>query len=473
MTDTGPWDLGRAETQTDTAPDGDLVMLVPPVAGAAPRLRSLGGLRSDIGQANPPSVVPGVARLLYFEERQVNYHASSSGPYRLPLISLPGLDVAEGDDIVVWLDVSDPSTTVTLMDDVDLANAGPLSDGVPVVDGFAVLTATADGADGDTPTVAATGDHGTAEDPETLRYRIHGVWQAVGANDLGIGAIQAAVQTAVDPESFPPPYDANRGWAPGEHFWLADAIYRVEQHSIAVASDDVDASDHFRKIVDGAASRNDDINARVAPWAQSDFAGPVISKGATDGVPDLTVGGTTVVLPVALVDSDDTAHTGLMSGADKVRLDTARTTVSSLLARVAALEARPAHEPVSSGVRQIANGAARGTWVQLGGMQVSEIPSGAVFTARLRLLTESPTEFIWQRWPATLPTLAEGDTVSTANRDGWPVQYAAWATTFGAVPERRVMRLARTAAGLLLVALPAGTDSHPGPATRFEFFHLA
>ena len=50
MTDTGIWELGRAETQTDTPADGDLVIIVSPTAGEAPTLRSFTRLRDDLVQ---------------------------------------------------------------------------------------------------------------------------------------------------------------------------------------------------------------------------------------------------------------------------------------------------------------------------------------------------------------------------------------------------------------------------------------
>ncbi|MDE0194535.1 MAG: hypothetical protein OXP08_03215 [bacterium] len=46
MTDTGPWALSRAEDQTDTPPDTDVVILIP--ASGPPTTRSIGHLRDDL-----------------------------------------------------------------------------------------------------------------------------------------------------------------------------------------------------------------------------------------------------------------------------------------------------------------------------------------------------------------------------------------------------------------------------------------
>ncbi len=53
----GAWELGREETQTDSPPDTDLVMLIPPETGAegAPTLRSLDDFASDLVSARAPA----------------------------------------------------------------------------------------------------------------------------------------------------------------------------------------------------------------------------------------------------------------------------------------------------------------------------------------------------------------------------------------------------------------------------------
>ena len=269
-----------------------------------------------VGPSTLQDVVPGEVDLWYFEEREIQYQVTVSGEYRVALLTLPSHSVTEGEHVLVWLDINDPGATVALVDNADLANAGTLAGGVPVVDGFASLEVTRTSGDDDTVVVRLTGDH-----TGSLRYRLHGAWRANGANDLGIGAMKAAVQTAIEPESFPPAYDSSRGWAPGEHFYLENAVYRVDEHSIAVSDGDVPESSHFTKIVDGAASRSDDIDARVADWAEQGYEGSPLRIGGTDGAPHISIADTgDVSFPLATVDHEGTGYPGMILATDIVRL---------------------------------------------------------------------------------------------------------------------------------------------------------
>ena len=330
------WPLPREVSGTPPAAT-DLVMLTPAADDAAPKSRTL----EEVGSTFPTDAPrAGVVRLLYWDPSETEFRFSVSGPYRFGLISLNGETITVGQRVVVWLESNDSDMTLELVDSGDLANAGGLSGPAQIVGNFAVLRATtAKTSPG--YVVRVVGDHGTVSEPAQLRYIVHGAWLVSSdANDAGIEALKAAVQSAVDAEAFPPEYSETRVWSPGEYFHLSNAVYLTVSHTIGVSRDDVDGSPHFSKVFDGAASRSDDIDARVAAEAEEGNTDPwpvnkiptipaskvsglpsapqipgLVIEGRTNSTLDLLHGSQTITLPGA-----SPTEAGLLRGQDQAKL---------------------------------------------------------------------------------------------------------------------------------------------------------
>lgn len=266
MTDPSSWPLARTETQTDAPPAGTLVMLIPPAASAPPTTRALEHLADDLGG----DLAVGEPELLYVEDAEVQYHFQPSGAYSHTALQLNTLDVDAGDVFLLWARTGDAGAVWHLADAA--TGAQQLTDRVGLDGaGWAVLTAAVATQPAGARLVMA-GDH-----TGSLFFEIRGLWRVNGAGALARMAMQAALSVAIDPESFPKPYSPGRVWSPGEHFHLDDAVYVVVEHSISVEPADVPASPRFRKILDGAAVRSDDIDSRIADWAE---------EGNDDPIPD-------------------------------------------------------------------------------------------------------------------------------------------------------------------------------------------
>ena len=327
------WPLPREVSGTPPAAT-DLVMLIPADDDAAPKSRTLEEVGSTFASDAPRA---GVVRLLYWDPSETEFRFSTSGVYRFGLISLNGETIQVGQRVVIWMETNDSDMTLELVDSTDLANAGGLSGPHRLVDNFAVLRATA-AKTSPGYVVRATGDHGTLSEPAQLRYIIHGAWLVSSdANDAGIEALKAAVQSAVDAEAFPPEYSETRVWSPGEYFHLSNAVYLTVSHTIGVAEADVPTSAHFSKVLDGAASRSDDIDARVAAEAEEGNTDPwpllkiptipasqvsglpqipgLVIEGRTNSTLDLLHGSQTVTLPGAAP-----TEAGLLRGQDQAKL---------------------------------------------------------------------------------------------------------------------------------------------------------
>ena len=310
-------------------------MLTPAEEDAAPKSRTL----EEVGSTFSTEARAGVVRLLYWDPSETEFRFSVSGPYRFGLISLNGETIQVGQRVVIWMESND-DMALELVDSLDLANAGGLSGPHRIAGNFAVLRATtAKTSPG--YVVRASGERGTITEPFQLRYIIHGAWLVSSdANDAGIEALKAAVQSAVDAEAFPPEYSETRVWSPGEYFHLSNAVYLTVSHTIGVSRDDVDGSPHFSKVFDGAASRSDDIDARVAaeaeegntdPWPVNKI--PTIPASKVSGLPsapqipnlgisgrtnstlDLFHGSQTITLPGA-----SPTEAGLLRGQEQAKL---------------------------------------------------------------------------------------------------------------------------------------------------------
>ena len=327
------WPLPREVSGTPPAAT-DLVMLTPAAEDAAPKSRTLEEVGSTFATDAPRA---GVVRLLYWDPSETEFRFSVSGPYRFGLISLNGETITVGQRVVVWLESNDSDMTLELVDSGDLANAGGLSGPAQIVGNFAVLRATS-AKTSPGYVVRVVGDHGTVSEPAQLRYIVHGAWLVSSdANDAGIEALKAAVQSAVDAEAFPPRYSETRVWSPGEYFHLANAVYLTVSHTIGVAEADVEGSPHFSKVLDGAASRSDDIDARVAAEAEEGNTDPwpllkiptipasqvsglpqipgLVIEGRTNSTLDLLHGSQTITLPGA-----SPTEAGLLRGQDQAKL---------------------------------------------------------------------------------------------------------------------------------------------------------
>ena len=326
MTTPDHWPISRTPSGTPPAAT-DLVFLLPEGDATAPKSRTLeevgGTFAADAGRA-------GVIALVYWDPSETRYQTSVAGVYRHTVLELPSQTLAVGERIVLWVEDSHPDTVWELVDSTDLANAGGLSAAHTVRDNFVVLEATV-ARTSPGVFVKMSGDLGTAEAPVVLRWTVHGAWRvSADADQVGLEGLKAAVQSAVEAEAFPPPYATGRAWSPGEYFYLQNAVYVTVEHSIAVEPADVPTSPHFRKVVDGAASRSDDIDARVANWAEADNTDPIPADklpdsatpptlrigGRNNTLINLAHGGQTVTLPGAL-------HTmaGLLRGTDQAKLD--------------------------------------------------------------------------------------------------------------------------------------------------------
>ena len=311
----------------------DLVMLVPPEDDAEPKARTLEEVGNTFADVSPRA---GVVRLLYWDASETEFRFNVSGEYRFGLINLNGETIQVGQRVAIWVESNDTNATFELVDSTDLANAGGLSGPHTVTDNFVVMRATTAKS---TPgyVVKMSGDVGSTQAPQQLRYIIHGAWLiSSDADEIGIEALKAAVQSAVEAEAFPPPYSNTRVWSPGEYFYLGNAVYSTVTHTIGIAEADVPTSNHFLKVLDGAASRSDDIDARVAaeaeegnpdPWPLLKIPTIPVSKVSGLSIPslgisartnstiDLSHGSQTVTLPGAAP-----TEAGLLRGQDQAKL---------------------------------------------------------------------------------------------------------------------------------------------------------
>lgn len=209
-------------------------------------------LRLGAGVTQP---VIGSVRLCFFDDQDAQLLIQTNGPYDIELLELPGQAIAAGDRILVQCGSLEGGSQVVLRHGLNQSDAATAP--VDIVDEFVVLEATQ----------AATGFSIWLQGNHvgSLRFTRRAVYCCRGTNDQAIGAIKAALVSAVDPENFPLAYNSQRVYVPGERFHYQNAVYETLQHTIGQSPPN---ETYYRKILDGASVSNSDIDARIADWAE-------------------------------------------------------------------------------------------------------------------------------------------------------------------------------------------------------------
>lgn len=220
--------------------------------------------------------VIGTVRLCFFDDQDAQFVTGTNGPYDLELLQLPEENLVVGDRVLVQCGSLEGGSRVVLRYGAsrsDMATAP-----AAIVDGFVVFDTTQ----------ATTGfslwlqgDH-----VGQLRFTRRAVYCCRGTNDLAMGAIKAALVSAVDPENFPPAYNNTRVYVPGERFHYQNAVYESLRHVIGQTPPN---DTYYRKLLDGAAISNSDIDARIADWAEQGNTAEIpmakLPDLGTDGIP--------------------------------------------------------------------------------------------------------------------------------------------------------------------------------------------
>lgn len=269
-------------------------------------------LGADV-ELNP---VIGTVRLCFFDDQDVSYGFQANGAYDVEVLDLEE-SVQAGDKILVQCGAIDGGGQFLLR----TGNQDtPLQ---ATVDGFCVFDAPA----------AATSFSIRIQGTYTgqVRYQRRAVYCCRGTNDLALGAMKAALVSAVDPENFPPGFSATRIYVPGEKFHYQNAVYEVIRHVINQAPPNVT---YYTKVLDAAAVSNSDIDARIADWAEQGNTSQIpmskIPDIGTDGIPaNLVENFAKTNFPETTVPPDKLPDINITQSAGSARIDYSGNTQAS------------------------------------------------------------------------------------------------------------------------------------------------
>ena len=197
----------------------------------------------------------GDVRLCYFDDQDAQFLFTANGAYQRGILALPDQEIMVGDTILVQVGIHIGAGDIVLrygQQGTDDANPPEV-----IVDNFVALEV---GQHSNGFSIWIEGDH-TGQ----IAYTLRSAYCCRGSNELTIGAIKAALVSAVDPENFPPAFNQDRVYVPGEKFYFQNAVYECIQHTIGRPASN---TTYFRKLIDAAGVSNTDIDSRIADWAE-------------------------------------------------------------------------------------------------------------------------------------------------------------------------------------------------------------
>ena len=235
----------------------------------------LGDLREHLGSVSAGAVI-GNVRLCFFDDQDIYFLLTASGAYQYSILSLPDESIEEGDRILVQCGSENAEARFVLRYGQDAASPG--TETQVAIDGFVVFNVEQ----------ASTGFSVWIEGNVNgdVRWTRRSVYCTRGTNDAALGSIKAALVSAIDPENFPPAYNASRVYVHGEKFYFQNAVYEALRHAYDIQPPN---ETYYRKLIDAAGVSNTDIDARIADWAEDgntdDIPMAKLPDIGTDGIP--------------------------------------------------------------------------------------------------------------------------------------------------------------------------------------------